>query len=175
MSDLDVYDRPLTGLEEAVSAWTAEAVELRFGAAEDPAGKLTTGSDQSPAEALDFLRRIRARADRIDEILQAAKRARGRARRALSEIAFDVDAAMDGEIQKAASKRVEFSAASERKVDAKLATFEQRRIEHQAKRLVGVCDEAVDVISDMHWSLDAVRKDILGTIRALQFESSLER
>lgn len=148
---------------------------MRHGVANDPDGKLTTGSDESPAEALAFLRRVRQRADRVDELLQAARRARGRARRALAEIAFQVDNAMDLEIQKQVGKRREFSAASERRVDAKLATFEERRTEHQAKRLLDVADETVEVINQMHWSLDALRKDLRGTLHALQFESSLER
>ena len=60
-------------------------------------------------------------------------------------------------------------------MDAKLATFEERRNEHQAKRLLDVADETVEVINQMHWSLDALRKDLRGTLHALQFESSLER
>lgn len=158
-----------------MAGWAAEAVDMRHGVANDPDGKLTTGSDESPAEALAFLRRVRQRADRVDELLQAARRARGRARRALAEIAFQVDNAMDLEIQKQVGKRREFSAASERRVDAKLATFEERRTEHQAKRLLDVADETVEVINQMHWSLDALRKDLRGTLHALQFESSLER
>lgn len=175
MSDLDAYDIPLSAVEEAVLKWSQEAVDARHGDFGDPDGKLTSGSYQSPGEALAFLRRVRARADRVDELLQAAKRARGRARRALAEVAFETDNALNTEIAKAAGKRVEFSAASERRVDAKLATFEQRRIEHQAKRLLDVCEEAVDVINQMHWSLDGIRKDLRGTLHALQFESSLER
>lgn len=175
MTDLSAYDIPLSELEGKILEWAQEAVDARHGTFGDPEGKLTTGSDQSPAEALAFLRRVRARADRVDELLQAAKRARGRARRALAEVAFETDKALDTEIAKAAGKRVEFSAASERRVDAKLATFEQRRVEHQAKRLLDVCEETVDVINQMHWSLDGIRKDLRGTLHALQFESSLER
>lgn len=170
---LDSYDLPLSELEKNVLAWSQEAVEARHGIFGDPAGKLTTGSDESPAEALAFLRRVRARADRVDELLQAAKRARGRARRALAEVSFDAENDVFEGIKK--QGRAEFQSAKEREVEAKLAAFEKRRIEHQAKRLVDVCDEAVDVINQMHWSLDGIRKDLRGTLHALQFESSLER
>lgn len=172
---LDTYDIPLSDMEKVLAKWATEAVEMRHGEAGDPDGKLSTGSDESPMEALQFLRRVRQRADRVDELLQAAKRARGRVRRALAEASFQADNAMDTEIQKQAVKRVEFSAASERKVEAKLATFEKRREEHLARRLVDVAEESVDVINQMHWSLDAIRKDLRGTLHALQFESSLER
>lgn len=173
MSDLDAYDIPLSAVEESVLKWSQEAVDARHGDFGDPDGKLSTGSDQSPGEALAFLRRVRARADRVDELLQAAKRARGRARRALAEIAFDTENAIAEGVKK--QGRAEFQGHREREVNAKLDAFEKRRIEHQAKRLVDVCDEAVDVINQMHWSLDGIRKDLRGTLHALQFESSLER
>jgi hypothetical protein len=173
VADLNSFDLPLTELEAVLSKWTQEAVEMRYGVAGDPDGKLTSGTDDSPAEAVAYLRRVRQRADRVGELLAAAKRARGRARRALAESAFATDNEVATGIKK--QGRVEFQSHREREVEAKLDAFESRRIEHQAKRLVSVADEAVDVISDMHWSLDAIRKDLRSTLHALQFEASLER
>lgn len=173
MSVLDAYDVPFSEVEATVVAWTTEAVGLRHSEAGDPEGKLSTGSDESPAEAVAFLRRIRARADRVDELLQAAKRARGRARRALAAITFDADNAVSENIQK--QGRREFESHRAREVEAKLANFDMLRNQHQARRLLDVTEEAVDVINQMHWSLDALRKDVRATLHALQFESSLER
>lgn len=173
MATLDSLDLPLSGLEVQLEAWTREAVELRHGEAGDPAGKLSVGTDETPAEALALLRRIRQRADRVDELLQATKRARGRARRALAEAAFTAENEIASGIQK--QTRMEFQSHKEREVAAKLDAFETRRTEHQAIRLLDVANDAVDVINQMHWSLDALRKDVRSSMHAMQFESSLER
>lgn len=173
MSNIDAYDVPLSGMEQKLLEWTQEAVDLRYGNAEDPRGKLSTGTDETSAEAVAYMRRVRARADRVGELLQAAKRARGRAKRALDAIAF----AAENEIAEGIKKqgRAEFQSSREREVTAKLEAFETRRTEHQARRLLGVADETVDVINQMNWSLDGLSRDIRATLHALQFESSLER
>ncbi len=173
MIALEAYDVPLSELEQRLISWVTEAVDLRHGEAGDPRGALSTGSDESPREAVEYLRRVRARADRVDELLQAAKRARGRARRALAEVAFDAEQKISEGINK--QKRTEFQSHREREVTAKLEAFETRRIEHQAKRLLDVAEESVDVINQMHWSLDAIRKDLRSTMHNLQVEDSLER
>jgi len=152
-----------------------EAVDLRHGVAGDPEGNLSTASDETPAEALAFLRRVRPRADRVDELLAAAKRARGRLRLVRDEAKFQADSAVEEKWADKASKRVEFSSSFERGVEARTETFEQRRDAHQAARLVSVADDAVDVISQCYWGLDGIRKDLRSTLHALQFEYSLER
>lgn len=171
---LDDYDIPISGIGTALMEWTAEAVELRFGTGGD-SKKLNEYSDETPAEAVEFLRAVRKRADRVGGLLQAAKRARGRARRALAAIDFDTDNDMTEAIGQEIGKKRQYESHKDREVAAKLATFEARRTQYEAKRLVSIADEAVEVINDMHWSLDAIRKDIRSTLMELQFESSLER
>lgn len=173
MSDIDVYDIPLSGMEKQLDDWAREAVELRHGVAGDPEGKLSTGTDETPAEAVQWLRRIRARSDRVDELLQAVKRARGRVRRIVAEAAFASTNEVDAGIRK--QGRVEFTAAREKESNARLDAFETRRKEHMARRLLDVAEECVDVINQMNWSLADLRKDARSSIHALQFESHLER
>src|SRR6187431_532779 len=104
--DLNQFEVSLNEMENKLLEWSAEAVDARHGVYGDPAGKLTTGSAESPAEALDYLRRVRARADRVDELLAASKRARGRARRALAAVAFDTENIISEKVSTA--RRAEF-------------------------------------------------------------------
>lgn len=175
MTDLDVFDIQFPGFEKQVMLWVTEAIELRHGTAGDPEGSLSTGNESTPAEALAFLRRVRQRADRVDELHVVIIRAKGRARRLQAEAAFHADTALTSAMVERGSKRVEFSSGRERESEAKLDSFDERRAAHQAARLVDVTSEAYDVINTIHWQLDAIRKDLRSTLNALQFEATLER
>lgn len=175
MTELADFDIPFTELEQRVLAWVAEALDLRHGAAGDPKGRLRDSPEGSPAEVTDLLLRVRARSDRVDELLSKVTLARGRAKRSKEEAAFSADRALMEATQQRAARRVEFSTGKEREADAKLDSFEERRIAHQGDRLVSVTQDAYEVINQVHWSLEAIRKDLRATLHALQFESSLER
>lgn len=175
MTDLDVYDIPFSGFEKQIMLWVEEAVELRYGAAGDPEGALTTGNETTPAEALAFLRRVRQRADRVDELLTVIIRAKGRARRLRDGAAFHADNALTTAVVERGTHRKEFSSGRERESEAKLDSFEERRTAHTAARLVDITIEAYDVVNGIHWGLDAIRKDLRSTLNALQFEATLER
>lgn len=162
-------------LEQQVLSWVDEALELRHGAAGDPKGSIRGAAQETPEEALDLLLRIRVRSDRVDELLSKATLARGRARRSREEAAFAADLALMEATQRRAAARVEFSSGREREAEAKLDSFNERRVAYQRERLVSVTNDAYDVISQIHWQLDAIRKDLRATIHALQFESGLER
>lgn len=172
---LDVYDIPFSGVEKQAMDWVKEALELRHGEAGDKDGRLGEADPEDPRAMMDLLRRVRARADRVDGLLAAATRARGRARRAKAEAEFSADNAMNEATSERASRRREFESSREREADAKTKTFEQRRMAHQASRLVDVTTEAYDVINQIHWQFDAIRKDLRASLHALQFEASLER
>ena len=161
--------------EAQILAWVTEALELRHGAAGDPKGRLRGAEQESIAEMTDLLRRVRARSDRIDELLSKVTLARGRARRAKEEAAFAADQALMQATQIRAGSRVEFSSAAERAADAKLDSFNERRVAYLRDRLVSVTNDSYEVISQIHWQLDAIRKDLRAALHALQFESSLER
>lgn len=173
----DALDVPLNQTETIVMDWAKEALELRHGTAGDPKGKLSGwgSTEDSPAEIQDYLLRIVARADRVGELLAKATLAKGRARRAKEAAAFEADLALIKATSVHAGKRVEFSAAREREADAKLDSLEERRKAHHADRLVSVTYDAYEVINQVHWQLDALRVDARTRLRALQFESGLDR
>lgn len=175
MTELASFDIPFSDIEKQVMDWVREAIELRHGAAGDPDGPLTTGSEETPREALAYLRRVRQRTDRVDELMTRTIRAKGRARRVRDEATFHADNALTTAVVERGTHRKEFSAFRERESEAKLDSFEERRLAHQAARLVDVTSEAYDVINGIHWQLDAIRKDLRSTLNALQFEATLER
>ena len=172
---LAAYDVPFGTLEGQVMGWVQEALDLRHGTAGDPKGPLRGVHPETGPEVQDFLLRVRVRSDRVDELLSKATLARGRAKRAKEEAAFHADQALMEATQQRAARRVEFSSAREREADAKLDSFEERRIAHQGDRLVSITNDAYEVISQVHWQLDAMRKDLRAQLHALQFESNLER
>lgn len=161
--------------ERQILCWVEEALDLRHGEAGDPKGRIRGAEQETIAEMTDLLRRVRARSDRVDELLSKATLARGRARRAKEEAAFTADRALMQATQIRAARRTEYSSAAERAADAKLDSFEERRVAYLRDRLVSVTNDAHEVISQVHWQLDAIRKDLRASLHALQFESSLER
>ena len=176
MKDLAAYDVPFNDMERQMLAWASEALDLRHGAAGDPKGKLTPVDPTEGTPAItDALLRVRVRSDRVDELLSKITLARGRVKRAKEGAQFAADIALMEATQHHAARRVEFSSGREREAEAKLDSLEQRRVAHQADRLVGVANDAYEIINQAHWQLEAIRKDIRSTLHALQFESSLER
>ena len=175
LTDLSSYDVPFSSLEEQVLGWAKESLELRHGSAGDPVGSLKGAPQETQSEVLALLLRVRNRADRVDELLSKATLARGRARRAKEEAAFVAERALMSATQQRSARRVEFSSAKEREADAKLDAFEERKIAHQGERLVSVTNDVHEVITQIHWQLDALRKDLRATLHALQFEAGLER
>ena len=175
MTSINDFDIPLTELEQKVMSWVAEALDLRHGVAGDPEGKLNDAPAETSTEVMNLLRRVRARADRVDGLLANAISARGRARRAQTEAAFVAENRLDQATRERGQKRREFESGKEREADARLETFEERRMAHQAARLVDVTAEAYEQISKISWQLNALRSDLRETLHGIQFEASLER
>ncbi len=175
MSVLNDFDLPFDGQGQRVLELVREAMDLRYGEAGDPDGTIRDAPQETPQEIQHLLVRVRSRSDRVDELLSRATLAKGRARRVQDEAAWAAEVRMLDATKEHSSKRVEFSAAREREAEAKLDSIQERRVAHQAARMVSVTVDAYEVINQIHWSLDAIRKDLRASLHALQFESSLER
>lgn len=175
MTSLDDFDVPFSELEKQIMGWVKEALDLRHGEAGDPKGSLRGAAEETVGEVTDLLLRVRARSDRVDELLARITLAKGRAKRAREEAQFSADRALMEATQQHAQRRAEFSSAKEREADAKLDAFEERRIAHQGDRMVSVTQDAYEVINQVNWQLGAIRNDLRAKLHALQFESSLER
>lgn len=177
MAELDTYDVPFNDLENQLMGWVREALELRHGEANDPEGKLSLPTPSLGTGAvLGSLLRVRSRLDRVDELVSKATQAQYRITRAEASARFDADAAWDRAAQRNRAATVgQFTSAKERAADASLDSFEQKRTAHSAARLVSVATEALAVIKQTYWGLNALREDHNTVLRTLQFESSLER
>lgn len=173
---LDVYDVPPSGQEARVLAWVQEAIELRYGSAGDDEGSLDGILEvNTPREVLQALRRVRTRADRVEHLLVNARRAKRRAKSTRDRVTFEAANRFGESLVAEGQRRIEFQSAEERKQIANLESIEERRLAHQADRLVDITVEAYDAINTIHWGLDAIRKDLRSALNAFQFESTLER
>lgn len=173
-------DIEYTDLEQAILGWVEESLDLRHGVAGDPDGRLrdwTYNPALGPSAVSAQLIRVTQRSDRVDELLAKATRARARARRSRDEAEFTAEIAFDEATVKNKSRRGfdSYESRDERKADAMLGSLNEKKAAHEAKRLVSVAEEAYDVITQIHWQLDAMRKDLRASLHALQFESSLDR
>lgn len=178
MTYLEKYDIPYNDLEQSIMDWVAEALELRHGDAGDPDGKLSNPTlTAGPRPVVAMLRRVSQRADRVDELLAKATQARGRFRRARDEAQFSAEIAYDEATQrnKVRRDREAFESREERKAEAALASLNEKRAEHEARRLVSIAEEAHEIITQVHRQLDSIRQDLRTTLRTLQFEGNLDR
>lgn len=159
-------------LRTAIEGYVREALDLRF-AGELPKpgldGALLTG----------LLLDVRQRLDRVEELLARALRIRGHARRQADHVSAVAEDALDGAIVRArtapAIRGDEYSSAKERLAHANLQVLDERRAARAAAELAHHCDEAVDLLRLTQRGLESTRHDHLALLRALQFESTMDR
>lgn len=166
-----------TQSENALAALVQEALELRHGSGEDPEGALSTVDPNDGPDAVShMLLRVRQRSDRVDYLLAQATRARGRARRSRDNAKFEAEFVYNTATNTNERNRTrEFVTGAERHAEAALAALPERRAAFLADRLVSHADEAYEVINQIHRQLGDIRTDLRASLRALQFESSMER
>lgn len=162
-------------LEDNLLSWAVEALELRHGEAGDPGGKVGLPPYELGNTAyVDMLQRIRVRLDRVEELQSKARQARGKITRLREQSAFEANLAYDTAMQKNKLKFQEYVSAAEKSADATLASIQEKRQEHQMKRLESVATETYDVISQCYWGLEKLREDVKSMIRLNQFISAEE-
>lgn len=163
--------------ENKILEWVSEALDLRHGSGDDPEGPIPSNfENMGYVEVSHVLYRVKTRSDRVDALLAKATQAKARARRAQEEAKFVAEVAYDKATQQHAAHRTrEFVTAREKHADAALSSFEDRRAAHLSARLVSVTTEAYDVITQVHWQLGEIRKDLRAILHSLQFSSRLEQ
>lgn len=167
-------------LEAQLKEMIEEALELRYGTAGDPDGTLDLPpSSSSQQDVLETLLRVRARADRLEEIYARLIRTRADGNRRFTLAKATAQEAWNdhlGQQRRASARRGgEFEGPRERYAEADLATLSQQREQRAAERLVSHIEEALDVVKLAHRSLDGFRQDVLAILRSYAFESHLER
>lgn len=160
-------------LSSEIMAWVDEAIELRHGTAGDPAGPLRGSPEETMAEVVQLLQRVRMRSDRVDELLTKTALAKSRIKRASDDAKFSAETAIYTATQQRSARKGEFTSGREIEADAKLDSFEARRQAHQLALLVDQATTAYDVINNINWQLANIRNDLRARLHALQFEASL--
>jgi HAMP domain-containing protein len=162
-------------IQATVERWVQEVIELRFGAGEDPEGSLPTIEPQHPDEAIHLLSRVRARADRVEELESSIRRLRGRLRRQQFDAQLEAEVKRDEAfVTNRATKVMDFVSADEKRADAALASIEEKRAAIAAQRLVDYVQEAFDVVDQARWGLSAYRQDLRAQLHGLQVVRSQE-
>lgn len=153
-----------------------EAVELRHGTANDPEGKLVLPQyHEGPTPFVNVLLRARQRADRVEELLSSAKHVRQALLRVQREASDAAQDKLDEALVAGQATKAEYSTGMERRAEASLKSFAEKRAEREASRRVDAANHVVDALKDIHWGLSGLREDIRTILRTYQFESNLER
>lgn len=157
-------------------AWLSEGVELRFGAGGDSEGPLVVPPyETGPSDFIRVLLRARKRADRIEELLSKAKRVQRKLAARQKDAADTAQDKLDEALVAGNANRIEFSTGMERKAEASLKSFDEKRAERLAQRRLDVANEVVEALKDLHFGLAGWRTDVRDVIRSYQLESNLER
>lgn len=161
---------------EQLYRYVEEAVELRYGVADDPDGKLSVpDSEDGPGAFVNVLIRARRRADRVEELLKNAKRIRRRLLQKKKDAADALEDKRDRAFVEGQATRAEFSTGDERRASANLLSFEEKRAARLAERQLNAAEEVVDALNDMHWGLNGFRDDVRTILRSFTLESNLDR
>jgi hypothetical protein len=163
----------MTALASSLDDLIGEAQNLRAALPEMP------DTHASPHEVHDYLLDVRRRLDRVEHLFAVCIRVHARTKRSAAQITAELDDAWDEAILKVRTAPVrrgdEYSSAKERAAEANLVTLAARRAARTAAENVLRADEALAVLRLLHRGLDGVRQDALTILRALVFESHLER
>jgi hypothetical protein len=176
----EVYEVPLSELEQQLVAWAAEAVALRFDVVADGSSppRLPEGVFGAH-EVLEQLRVTRRRLDRIEGLLSRCTIAKARASRASVHARAEAEHAWDQSSQRERSRPAargsDFTGPRERYADSNLATLAEQRSARSAASLASVAEEALDVVRIAHRGLNDMRADLHLMLRSLSVESTLER
>lgn len=168
----------MTEVATALEQWLVEAYELRFAELDGFAPELPSPEFGVQA-VLDSLLRVRKRLDRVDGLLFRAARVKTAAQAALASAQAQVDDAWDTSAVRVRNSpqrsREDFTGPRERYAESNLAVLDLRREARAAEATAAAAKDAYDGINKVLWGLDALRQDHLAVLRAMQFESSLER
>ncbi len=159
-------------IKQNLISFIEEVFTLRFGAEGAKPG-------EGPSEVLARLLEIRNRIDRVEELLIRSLRVKARVHRLNASVQATVDDEWDQAVSATRSspslRGSDMVGPRERYAEANLTTLSSRREARKVADLASYADEAVDTIRVALRGLGDVRQDLNTVLRALQFESSLER
>ena len=159
-------------IEDHLTLLVEEALELRSQSS-------MPSSEATPQEVLNSLLDQRWRADRMEAINIEVMRIRGRVSRATAYCKAAVDdtwtqALVDAR-KSSARRGDQFEGPRERYADADLAALSQRRELRKAENVLSLADEVSEIIKTASRGLSDIIQDHRTWIKALQFQSYLEK
>lgn len=171
-ADQPAHDDGLALLDRSLQSMVDEALEHRITAILPPVGA-------SSAMVQESLHAVRQRLDRVEELLGKALTLRARAHSRATNAQHVLDDAWDLAAQRRRTAPVafgaEYTSARERNAEANLATLDQRAAQRIHADAAQRCDNAVEFLRLTYRGLEGIRQDHHMILRALQFESSLDR
>lgn len=158
-------------IEGLLTSYVTDALVLRM--------TMPLPADLGVTDVLAALHELRRRLDRTEELLSRAIRVRASLVRSATIATVAADDAWDQALLAHRNAPVqaggEYSSAKERYAYANLDILDLRRTARAATALASRGDETVEVVRLCHRGLDGARNDLLATLRALAFESHLDR
>lgn len=161
-------------LERIWEAWLEEGAQLRAWC-----GRAVPQAGAPPARYREMLLYVRGCLDRLEELASHAISVQATCWRAMKDLQDAYDEAWAREA--AAGKRhgtapgPEFQLARERCADYDLLTLKPKREYIKARNLESRATEVLKILQLQRQGADAVRRDLSDVMRALAFESSLDR
>jgi hypothetical protein len=133
-------------------------------------------AEAAPQVVLDSLLEARWKADRVENLHVQALQIRAQVARMANSLRAQADDAWTTALVKARSaRRAEFEGPRERYADADLASLTEKRDARKADDLLSLADEVSDVIRVSFRGLNEVIQDHRTWLRALQFQTYLEK
>jgi hypothetical protein len=136
-------------------------------------------ADASPDKVREALMTIRGLQDRVEELVSRTLSVHAGLARITAEAKDTYEQAWAEEARKGnrASVRqgADMQGPRERYAEYDLATLQQRRAMRQNEALLGLAAEALEQARLRHRGIDNTRQDLIAVLRALAFETALER
>lgn len=149
-----------------------QGLDLRFGVG-------LPGAAAAPPEVLAVLLEVRGRLDRLESLLLESLRLRDGARQARTAAEAEAGEAWDQQAAAGSpallSKAGDYTGPRERYAQYNIATLDQQRQSQRAARVAAAAEGAYEQLRVLHRGLDGLRQDLVTALRAVQFESSIER
>jgi hypothetical protein len=155
-----------------LNSFVTEALKLRFDVHMPSVGA-------SPEQLSESLLDVRRRLDRVEDLVGRSVLLTAACRQGYLALKADADDDWDQALVRQRKTPVghndEFAAAKERYALATMDVLDKRRIERSARELADHAVAATEVLKLSLRGLSETRQDLLGLLRHIQFETTLDR
>lgn len=147
-----------------------EALELRF-------VELTVGPHSAPGQVMEEEWTVRARLERVDELLLQTYRLKESLKRGSAAAKADYDDAWDTELHRInnsiTGRMGDTMSIKDRTAQVNLKLITQKRAQRSADEILSFANEAYYLIKEVHEGLQSTKQDLQSVIRVFQIESSV--